>query len=395
VGRGYTVQIGNQQLVDFTGTFNNGNITIGGLTRGTQADAGWHMVGNPYPAPLDWGTVPASALPGVDAAVYVFQSTAGYVGRYRSFVNGVGAGTNLIPAGQGFFIRASTAGTTGSISLTNNNRRTTYAGQPSFQRTTETRPLLHLRLAATGAAASAESDDAFIYFEAGASAGYTGRYDAFKLPNSNNLYLSSVTASASGVLDTPLSVDGRAPLAGTADEVVPLWVSPPAAGAYTLTAEELLNFGPAGTTVFLRDALTGSFVNLSTQPTYSFAIAAGASYAGRFSVVFRPAASPLATRPQLSGALASLYPNPTSATANASATLTVAGLPAATRALQVSVLNAVGQQVGRYSVPVAGGPAGGTARAALPVQGLAAGIYLVRIQADGEGGQLTQRLVVE
>ena len=260
--------------------------------------------------------------------------------------------------------------------------------------TAETRPLLHLRLSAAG---SADTDDAFIYFQAGASAAYTGAFDAYKLPNSNGLYLSTVALSAAGVADVPLSVDGRAPLAGTADEVVPLWLSPPAAGAYTLTATELLNFGAAGTTVYLRDALTGSFINLSAQPAYSFSIAAGASYAGRFSVVFRPAGSPLATRAQLSGALVSLYPNPASGTAaGASATLSVTGLPASARSLRLSVVNAVGQQVGQYPlVPVAASPDGGTARATLPVQGLAAGIYLVRIQAEGSGGQLTQRLVVE
>lgn len=266
-----------------------------------------------------------------------------------------------------------------------------YAGQPSLQRSgPETRPLLHLRLQAAGAPASASADDAFIYFEAGATAAYSGRFDAYKLPNSDGLYLASVATTAGA--DQPLSIDGRAPLTGTADEVVPLWVSPPAAGSYTLTAIELLNFAPAGTTIFLRDALTGSFVNLASQPSYTFSVAAGASYAGRFSVVFRPAGSPLAVRNGMQGALASIYPNPATGTRNA-VTLAVTGLPAGARSLQVSVLNVVGQRVGQYQVPVAAGLSGSTAT--LPVRGLAPGIYLVRVQAEGQTGQLTQRLVVE
>ena len=196
--------------------------------------------------------------------------------------------------------------------------------------------------------------------------------------------------------DTPLSVDGRAPLAGTTDEVVPLWVSTPAAGRYTLTAAELLNFSTAGTTVYLRDALTGDLVNLGSQSSYTFSIAAGDSYAGRFSIVFRPASSVLATQPKLSGVLTSIYPNPASGTvAGASATLAVTGLPASAHRLQVSVVNILGQRMGYFQVPVVAGANGGNARVTLPVKGLASGVYLVRIQADDSSGELTQRLVVE
>ncbi|MEJ7665224.1 MAG: hypothetical protein WKG07_39715 [Hymenobacter sp.] len=88
--------------MQFTGPLNNGNLTIGGLLRGAEAEAGWHLVGNPYPAPLDWGSVSGSQLAGADAAVYVFQSTAVYQGRYTSFTNSVGAGNGLIATGQAF-----------------------------------------------------------------------------------------------------------------------------------------------------------------------------------------------------------------------------------------------------------------------------------------------------
>ncbi|RZK44290.1 MAG: hypothetical protein EOO59_22055 [Hymenobacter sp.] len=137
VGRGYTVQIGNTEKVQFTGSLNNNTQTISGLTyaaAGTSgsASAGWALIGNPYPAPLDWrtvGTATGSSLNGVDGAAYVFQSTGAYSGRYTSFTNNVGAGTGLIASGQGFFVRASTPGTTGSITLTNANRVTSYASR--------------------------------------------------------------------------------------------------------------------------------------------------------------------------------------------------------------------------------------------------------------------------
>ncbi|RZK44291.1 MAG: hypothetical protein EOO59_22060, partial [Hymenobacter sp.] len=85
VGRGYTAQIGNTEKVQFTGPLNNNTQTISGLTyaaAGTSgsASAGWALIGNPYPAPLDWRTVgnSGSSLSGVDGAAYVFQSTSAY-----------------------------------------------------------------------------------------------------------------------------------------------------------------------------------------------------------------------------------------------------------------------------------------------------------------------------
>ena len=56
----------------------------------TAADAGWQLVGNPYPAPLDWSAVAPADRPGLDAAMYVFESTSQYGGTYRTYVNGVG-----------------------------------------------------------------------------------------------------------------------------------------------------------------------------------------------------------------------------------------------------------------------------------------------------------------
>lgn len=390
VGRGYTVQLGNNELVDFTGTFTTGPQTIGGLTRGSQPDAGWHLVGNPYPAPLDWGTVSSAQLTNVDAAVYLYQSTGAYGGRYRSLVNGVGAGSSLIPAGQGFFVRASTPGATGSIALTNANRSSTFAGQPALQRTTaDARPRLRLSLGAGSQPATPATalDDAFVYLQAGATTAFDGAFDAHKLSNPTGYYLASTSTDA---VPLPLSVNGR-PLPGPADEVIPLWLSAPA-GTYTLTATELANF--VGTaTPYLRDALAGTLTDLSRQPSYSFTVAGGASYAGRFALVLRPAGA-LAAAPgaALAGALASLYPNP----AAAETTLSATGLPAPAATLDAVLLDATGRLVQRAAVPVRQS----AARQALPTAGLSAGLYLLRLTVRDAQGQIlgdlpTQRLSVQ
>ncbi|QKG55827.1 VCBS repeat-containing protein [Hymenobacter sp. BRD128] len=383
VGRGYTVELGNNELVDFTGTFTTGPQTLGGLTRGTDADAGWHLVGNPYPAPLDWGTVAGSQFTGVLPAIYIYQSTGPYVGRYRSLVNGIGAGTGLIPAGQGFFVRASTAGATGSIALTNANRATTFAGQPALQRTAaDLRPRLRLSLGAGSLPASPATalDETFVYLEAGATAAFDGAFDACKLANPSGYYLASASTDAPA---QPLSINGRAPL-GPAEEVVPLWLSVPTGGTYTLTATELANFttSAGAATLYLRDALTGTLTNLSQQASYSFAVAAGAPAAGRFALLLRPA-GPLATAPALAGALVSLYPNP----AAAETTLSATGLPGLATTLDAVLLDAVGRQVGHYTLPVRQG----AASQPLPTAGLTSGLYLLRVSVrDARAQPLAQ-----
>ncbi|MGI4875831.1 MAG: beta strand repeat-containing protein [Janthinobacterium lividum] len=387
-GRGYAVQIGNTEKVQFTGPLNNSNITIGGLTRAAAntpgaASAGWALIGNPYPAPLDWGTVGAantggSGLTNVDAAAYIFQSLSAYSGQYKSFNNGVGAGTGLIAMGQGFFVHTTTANTTGSILLTNSNRATTYTN-PAFQRQAETRPLVRLSLGLGSAPATAATaqDETFVYFEAGATDAFDGKYDAYKLNNPSGYYLGSVTP---GTSPTGLSIDGRAPLAAATLTEIPLWVSLPA-GTYTLTATELLNFATlsGGTQVQLRDALLGTLTDLTTTPSYTFAVAANASYAGRFSLVFRTSQALAAASAQLAQTQASLYPNPA-----ASATmLSVTGLPTAVASIQVDLLDVLGRAVGRYTLPARAG----SAAQSLTTGELVGSLYLLRLTARDAQGQ--------
>jgi hypothetical protein len=365
VGQGYTVNLPGTELVDFVGTLNNGPVALN-LTRGGPSEAGWHLLGNPYPAPLDWSTVTVPT--GLDQAMYVYQSTGQYAGSYRSYANGVGQ-SPLIPAGQGFFVRVSTAGATPTLPLTNANRITTFGAQPAFHRTAETRPLVQLQLSsATGVA-----DDAYVYFEAGATAGPDARYDAHKLRNVGAKGL-NVFSLAAG---TELSINGL-PQPGAQSLVVPLGVAVPQVGAYTLRAEQLLN--QTGT-VALRDRQTGNVVVLSPQTSYSFTVAAGAAATSRFELLFGPQ-QVLGTASTALSQQVGLFPNP----AHGEATLT---LPAALQRepLRAVVLNALGQQVRTCSLPA------GTLQRTLPLSGLVAGVYTLRLTTSV--GIITKRLVCE
>ena len=254
-----------------------------------------------------------------------------------------------------------------------NSQRLTAPNGTTLQRTTaDPRPLVQLTLQGQGAALA---DDAYVYFENGATSGFEPAFDAEKLPNTTGLNLSTNLANSQ-----QLSINGQPELT-TSQRVVPLAVGVPAAGIYTFTASQLLNLSTVP--VYLRDLLTGALIDLAQQPTYRFTVAnAAALTTGRFELVFSPqrvlAAAPAALVQQVM-----LYPNP--ATSNA-----WVELPASlgNQAVAATLLDAVGREVRTFSLP-----ARGAAAHQLDLHQLATGIYALRLHTSA--GVVVKKLMVE
>ena len=375
VGKGYTVNAPNTALIDFVGTLNNGAVPSGTLSRGSDPAAGWQLLGNPYPSPLDWNTVTPAQRPGMDAAIYVFESAGQYGGSYRASVNGVGGNANspqpIVVSGQGYFVRVTTPNGTGQVNLDNTNRVTTFGPQPSFGRgAADLRPQVALEL--RGASLT---DAAYVYFEAGATTGKDVEFDATKLANPTGLNLASLAGAEA------LAINGL-PALGTATVLVPLSVAAPQAGSYSLTAGTLANL--AGTTVTLVDALTGTRTVLAAGTTYAFTLA-GTTAPGRFALEFRPTGALAATAAQALAAQTQLFPNPASASFRVQLPVLSAKM-----AVQATLLNALGQTVLRRSLSA---PAGQALDAEFDVRALAAGVYTLRL--DVAGTLVTRKVVVE
>ena len=365
---GYTLNMPAGETFAWRGTLHNGPFARAGLGRGTGAQAGWHFLGNPYPAPIRWSLAFAGAT-GLDDAVYTFQASGQYAGGYASFVNGVGlnGGTDELALGRGFFVRTSTAGTAGSLTFTNAARLGSYAN-PGFQRgTAETRPLL--RLALQGPAGPA--DEAVAYLEAGATPGFDRTRDAYKIAAGPCSLGFEAGADLLGISALP-------PL-GVAPVVLPLRVVTTQAGTYSLAVGALLNL-PAGTTVQLRDALTGTLTALAPRTRYVFTAPATAP-AGRFFVLINPAPRPAAPAASALAAI-SLYPNPAHDQLWLSRPAVLAE-----QSLSISLLNALGQVV-RQQTAVSE-----TADVPLSVKGLLPGIYTVRIRSAV--GSFSRRVAVQ
>ncbi|GAA4346825.1 hypothetical protein GCM10023185_01430 [Hymenobacter saemangeumensis] len=375
-GRGYTVNIPASSVVDFGGALSTGNstLTLARNAAGTanDADAGWHLVGNPYPSPLNYSLVAPADRTNLDAAIYVFSSTSQYGGTYRSYVNGIG-GNPVLPVAQGFFVRVSSGQTSGSLTFRNSQRLTT-ADATAFQRTSaDSRARVQLELRS-----STGTTDVFdAYAEAGADAGFLAQYDAMKLPNTNGLSLASLSAG-----NELLAIDGRPAFAAGA--VLPLVVNVPAAGTYSLTAAILANL-PAGIDAYLTDALTGQAVALRQLASYSFAVTASQAagpVTGRFALAFRSQTA-LANTAGLTAAQVSLYPNP----AHAAFTVQVPAV-AGTSKVEAQLLNALGQVVRSQSAVLTAAGAG----FAVDASGLSAGVYTLRLHAGTS--TLTKRVVL-
>ncbi|MGI4863105.1 MAG: T9SS type A sorting domain-containing protein [Janthinobacterium lividum] len=370
VGWGYTVNIAASQLVDFVGTLNNGDLSLSlANNRAGDAEAGWHLVGNPYPAPLDYSLVAVADKVNLEGAMYVYSSTSQYAGVYRPYNNGIG--NPIIPMGQGFFVR--TAGTSAGALTFRNSQRLTVPNATTFQRTAETRPLVQLTLQAAGSAGSSRLvDELYVYAQAGATAGFDVAFDAEKLPNLTGLNLSAQAGSQQ------LAIDGL-PELNAGPHVVPLAVGVPAPGSYTLAAKQLLNL--ANVPVYLRDLQTGALIDLAQQPAYSFTAAnAAALITGRFELVFSP--QPLATVPAALAQQVALYPNPATTSAQLELPPSLSRQP-----VTATLLDAVGREVRTQVLPA------GQASHALQISGLATGVYALRLRT--EAGVVVKKLVVE
>ena len=375
VTRGYSVNISATATVDFTGMLNNGSFSATGLTRGTQPESGYHLRGNPYPSALDWQSVlTANRAVNIENALYVFKSSGQYTGTYTSYVNGqsTNTGTNVLPVGQGFFVRTVT-GQTGSIAFTNADRVAAFDATP-FQRAAvaDTRP--QLTLALSNAMARTQT---VMYFEQGATAGFDRAFDAHSLPSPNGLTLATETAATE-----PLAINGQAALT-TTDVLLPLRVASAAAGTYTLSVDNLANL-PANYRAYLRDAATGAFTDLATTASVTLNLAANGAAGGRYAVLFTTQRRVLATAPGALAQLVSVYPNP----AHGTATLLLPAVLRGNKATVVSVVDNLGRVVLTRTLAIGTGET-----LDLPLGTLAPGVYSV--QAHTAAGLVAKRLVVQ
>ena len=371
-GQGMTINEPAGNFFELTGpTLNTGAFSRTGLSRGANGAAGWHLLGNPYPAPLDWALLSRT---NVDDAVYVYRSTGQYTGGFVSYVAGVGP-ARIQPMGQGFFVRVSTVGASGTVGFSDAARLTTYTDPTYSRNVAETRPMLQLQLQRVGQSGIASQDDFYVYEQAGASTNFDARYDALKV----QLNSGDQPSLYQQVGSENVAIQGLP--AGNVARALALGVNAPVAGTYQFRPEQLLNFA-ANEAVWLEDRQTGTWHDLRSG-AYTAQLTQGLS-TQRF-VLHLHAARVLAsgTATTWAGEL-QLYPNPAT---NAPVSVVASGVTGATA--ELVLVNSVGQRVWQQTAAVAAKEL----RTNVPVAGLARGVYT--LQVHSAAGVLTRKLVLQ
>jgi len=216
----------------------------------SQTSDGWHLIGNPYPSPIDWEVV-LSKSTNLSGTVYFYNNDLEKIAYYN---NGVDMGTNgsEIPAMQSFFVQTTTPG--GAITIDPSCR--TSAASNSLYRTA-TQPVLRFAISN-----GTYNDEAVIRFLPEGTDSYNLLYDAIKFENGGkNPALYTSLGKVDYAIKTLSDVVNS-------DKKVPMYFNPGFNGTYTLKLSGLETIDPA-LEIYLEDTKSGTIYNLRMQSTLS------------------------------------------------------------------------------------------------------------------------------
>lgn len=200
IAEGYALNFGTSvypQNIELIGEVNNGEIPARQLENNhREYTRGFHLVGNPYPSPIDWNAAQGWTRSNIDDGIYFFTASENsqYTGTYTAYVNDIstvdlradGRSSNIIPSMQGFFIKVSDSDTqnkvTGSFGMDNRVRLTDF--EQEFLRTQLTHQKALIRLEA-GFNTAERKDPMVIYFSSFATPNFEKEMDAHKLMNTD------------------------------------------------------------------------------------------------------------------------------------------------------------------------------------------------------------------
>ncbi|HXH20054.1 MAG TPA: choice-of-anchor D domain-containing protein [Chitinophagales bacterium] len=271
LGKGYISQSGG--TVSFSGTSNNGNISIN-ITKnvGTSNNVPWNLIGNPYPCGLD-----ASLFIGVNGpssgggnntitgSLYFWDDDgsggSGYTsGDYAVWnlsgsVPGPNSGMSpngFVASGQSFFVEKISDGTS-PVSFTNAMRAS--ANNVFFRQSPISR--FWMRITAPGN----QNNETLIAFMDAATDSLDLLFDGRKLNVNNDIALYTK------INDESFSIQAFPQLQH--DRIIPLWMDAGTEGRHLLKLSWLENFDET-VTIILEDRQLNHFQNLNKHPEYEF-----------------------------------------------------------------------------------------------------------------------------
>jgi hypothetical protein len=266
--------------ITFSGTINNGDLSISPTRHTGVTKEGFNLVGNPYPSYVNWASATKTNL--LTTMWYRTRSASAYVfDTYNSTGNiGTALGTttvsSLIPPMQGFWVRVDAGQTSGTLGFTNAMRSHADVSTNSFKAPEVTAQQV-LRLQVSN---GENKDEAIVLFNDAASNGYDA-YDSPKMTNANVAIPEIYTMAGT----EQLVINGLNSI--TANQELPLGFKTGQSNLFTIKATEISNFEP-GMKVILRDNVLATEQELNDGSTYSFSSDV-ATTTTRFTVLFKSA----------------------------------------------------------------------------------------------------------
>lgn len=337
---------------------------------------GWNLIGNPFPAPINWGSV---TIPGGVGAQIAFRDNTNNIGlgagQYVYYTQG-GAGipasyTGTISMGQAFFVRA-----TSNTSIVFKEADKEAVRSPQFIRKATIDNMLRVHLTGAGRA-----DELIIRLVDKAKDQSDNLFDAFKLTN-DFLNFSSLSTDGVKMAINAASLFNSA----TERKVFPLRVEGNAAGviaagSYKFSFSEMETFG-GDVNIILKDNLMKDSVQITGQSKeLTFSVTADPkTYGDRFELIIARPSVTTSIEDAFPGNQISIYPNPTNGAVQIEVSKDFAG--------SVKVLSNLGQELGTIELVNNGQLLSGS----FDLSSQAAGFYFIRVS---EGTRVYAKKVIK
>ncbi|MDO3626980.1 T9SS type A sorting domain-containing protein [Mucilaginibacter sp. BT774] len=250
---------------------------------------GYNLVGNPYPSNIDWDTfqttTSSSGIYGVniDNTIYMFDPVSKNYGAYIAGNNHIGTNnaTNIIPSGEGFFVKATA---TGAQLIFNESAKTSTqvtGANLMLGKPVASGPMQYFRIKLIKDDIS--TDETMIRINSSASLNFINNTDAAYKPGSG-------TVTLAGYTNDKIDVSIKSiPLPHLQAETFALKVNAASNGIYKLTLKDIVAI-PRFFDVWLMDNYKKDSLDMRQNITYQFYLdrADTSSYGSkRFTLVIR------------------------------------------------------------------------------------------------------------
>ena len=273
--RGYlsnmTITNGN---VIFNGLINNGNLSVPLTRTAGQLNAGFNMLGNPYPSYLNLNNLTNSDI---ETTIWYKSKDASSLFDVYNTKSGVYTSNSGLPVTgvvapmQAFWVRVKKGKTASTLSLTNALRtHRDVTGNVFRAPTVNYSNLLLIRLQVSN---GTYADETVIYSDGSASNGYDD-YDSSKGMNSTTSLVPDLYTTVDG---ENLAINGMNALPLDTEIPISFAANQSTSTSFTLKATEINNLA-SGISLIIKDMETGNEANLTDGSTvYTFTASTGST----------------------------------------------------------------------------------------------------------------------